>query len=199
MCNDNPGMPVAPRHIPDEVLAQENSAAYLSAIPTSLQREEDDIARFVLTENSSPRAKLRKIYRIADEMLRHADVHVACHDGCASCCKMNVQITEVEASAIERATGRVARKLASSTLHENGEFNGVSCPFLRDERCSIYEHRPLSCRIHVSFYENAYWCQPERNLLHKGPMVKFSGLAEAISRVGSRHPILMGDIRDFFV
>lgn len=26
---------------------------------------------------------------------------------------------------------------------------GVACPFLEDESCSIYEHRPLSCREYL--------------------------------------------------
>jgi len=187
-----------PRDVPDESRAADSRAAFLQAIPAALQHREDNIPKLVAADNSSSRSKLRKIYRIADEMLQHAASHVACHDGCASCCKMNVQITGEEAAAIERATGRLARTIASSMPHASGEYNGIPCPFLVDERCSIYEHRPLACRMHVSFYSNAYWCHPERNLSHPAPMVKFEGLTEALSKIGARQKFFFADIRDFF-
>ena len=90
--------------------------------------------------------------------------HVACVGKCADCCRMNVSISGLEAKLIAEATGRKAATVEDSIRHEQGRFVGVACPFLRDDLCTIYEHRPLVCRNHASFYPTAKWCMPEHSL-----------------------------------
>ena len=86
-----------------------------------------------------------------------------------------------------------------SVKHEQDRFVGVACPFLRNDLCTIYEHRPLVCRNHASFYATAKWCMPEHSLRTDAPMVNFSGIDEAYFAVSSgRDRMILADIRDFF-
>ena len=105
------------------------------------------------------------------------DSRVSCGAGCGACCRQMVPIGEMEARYLaeliaampeerrKRVTQRfveaVAKLRANDLLavpsdpgerHRRGMeyFNlGLPCPFLDDERCSIYEHRPASCREYL--------------------------------------------------
>jgi len=102
---------------------------------------------------------------------------VSCRAGCGACCRQIVPISEIEARYLadlmaampkeqrERVTARFADVVAK--LRANGLFEvpsdpgerhrlgveyfrlGLPCPFLEDESCSIYEHRPASCREYL--------------------------------------------------
>ena len=182
----------------DDLLAHARRATFVAKIPGDLTNLENSLAVRLRSENSSARSKLQKIYRLADQIMQHAAPHVACHKGCSSCCKMNVQITSDEAALIEQTGGVQAASLKSTAIHEIGKYNGVPCPFLKDGQCSIYEARPLVCRTHVSFYSDDYWCHPSRNLEQAAPVVGFSGLFDAINGVRATKNGVFGDIRDFF-
>jgi hypothetical protein len=85
----------------------------------------------------------------------------ACRAGCAHCCHQTVAVTAPEVFAIHahlRATrtpdeldafaGRI--RAVDDRTRGMATLDRVSpdfpCPFLVDERCSIYEARPLACR-----------------------------------------------------
>jgi hypothetical protein len=82
---------------------------------------------------------------------------VQCRAGCASCCRLMITVFPDEAVlALFAAESvgvvpdrtRLERQATARTLRE---WNALSredrtCVFLRDERCSIYEHRPSACR-----------------------------------------------------
>jgi putative zinc- or iron-chelating protein len=85
----------------------------------------------------------------------------ACRAGCAHCCHQTVGVTAPEVFAIHahlRATrtpdelDAVAGRIRAADDRTRGmaSLDRVSpdlpCPFLVDERCSIYEARPLACR-----------------------------------------------------
>lgn len=124
---------------------------------------------------------------------------MACKDGCAACCHMNVTISAIEAKQIQAVTGARSIALDSSRTHDPAEFGGKRCPFLSESKCSIYDSRPFSCRKHVSFDTTSYWCQPERSHKHNLPMIRFDGAEEAFFEVtGRSHSGVFGDIRDFF-
>jgi Fe-S-cluster containining protein len=46
-----------------------------------------------------------------------------------------------------RDTGQFKDLAARRVLGEEYFHRGVACPFLEDERCSIYPHRPMPCRF----------------------------------------------------
>jgi len=172
---------------------------YLQSLSEDLRERENNIARQMVTENASAKSKLGKIYLLANELLEVAAPHVACGRGCSSCCKMNVTISSVEADRISNATGWKPAQLTSSKNHPEEAFAGIACPFLVDNTCSIYENRPLVCRTHVAFDASSYWCDPNRMHQQEMPMVRFSGLQEALGKISTgRNGAVYADIRDFF-
>ena len=95
--------------------------------------------------NASAQSKLGRIYALVDELSAYRAPYVACKQGCSDCCRMNVQISNLEAERIAAATGHRPRTLVRSVKHDNGKFAGEACPFLDGNACSIYEHRPYVC------------------------------------------------------
>jgi Fe-S-cluster containining protein len=85
---------------------------------------------------------------------------VSCKAGCAACCKILVHCSLAEAmDIVEQHFGQV-RELRprlqelSSRLMSNADmtaYYGTRCVFLDgNDRCSIYEHRPMVCRTHYA-------------------------------------------------
>jgi len=66
---------------------------------------------------------------------------VNCKIGCSSCC-MNFSILPIEFYAIK---GKINNKLKDINVTEKDE---TSCLFLAEEKCLIYEFRPIICRTH---------------------------------------------------
>jgi Fe-S-cluster containining protein len=179
--------------------AEERREAFVQSIPEDLREREDRLPVQLRAENASAQSKLGRIYALVDEFSALRASHVACGKGCSDCCRMNVQISNVEAARIERGTGLRARPLAHSVTHDDAKFAGAACTFLHEEVCTIYEYRPYVCRNHASFDVDAYWCDPVRMHAPKMPRVQMGGVDEALLDVlkGSRNPVL-ADIRDFF-
>lgn len=174
-------------------------AALVEALPAELKAREDALPARNRADNASVHSKLGRIYALVDEFSAHRAPYVACKQGCSDCCRMNVQISNLEAARIAAATGRRARTLARSVRHEDGKFAGEACPFLVDGSCSIYAYRPYVCRNHASFDVDAYWCEPGRMQTVKLPMLELSGAKQALVEVlrQTKQPLL-ADIRDFF-
>jgi hypothetical protein len=86
---------------------------------------------------------------------------------CARCCKElrpGLSDTEQERLAerlsisVEELRGRyLERTSTDDPEHEPGEqcwrIAGSPCPFLRDDRCSVYEDRPAECRGYPYLFE----------------------------------------------
>lgn len=84
----------------------------------------------------------------------------ACREGCAHCCRFQVAVTPPEALAIAHvvrgrgsaAADALAAQCAELATAERSLDAGGrvrlkrSCVFLHDERCTIYDVRPLACR-----------------------------------------------------
>ncbi len=91
--------------------------------------------------NATPLSKLNSMYKYMNEYNKFVKTFTVCSSGCAHCCKINVVISSIEAAYI-------ADNLNIS--YDDGtnrtKDHGTSCPFLKDDTCSIYEHRPFSCR-----------------------------------------------------
>lgn len=125
-------------------------------------------------------AKLRildQIYDIYETF--SADLSVACVQGCATCCTQNVTMTTLEGYRIFEhlfSTGQqdvfqtlrrtahqerfqptvTTNALAALCMQgndppeENGDWPLATCPFLSNNECPIYLHRPFGCRCFFS-------------------------------------------------
>lgn len=92
--------------------------------------------------------------------------NIACKPGCAFCCKFRISVLPIEALRIaqhvesefsdEEKAG--LRERVGAYIEQLNELHGmarvdtpIDCPFLGEEgRCTIYDVRPLACRMHHS-------------------------------------------------
>jgi len=89
--------------------------------------------------------------------------HAACKPGCSACCHQTVMVTEAEAKLIARETGAAYRhpvQWRGVGQEDRLAFEAKPCTFLAaDGRCSIYEHRPMACRLLFNLDRDALLCQ----------------------------------------
>lgn len=137
------------------------------------------LTRQALNSETVPK-KILWLRREAELVATAAAGLTPCQAGCSHCCNIGTLVAEPEAIAIGKAIGRtpanvpaerVTRALASmqgddgmkqaEAVRElvNSEFYGVPCTFLVEGRCSIYQHRPMSCRYLVNFDTDALLCR----------------------------------------
>ena len=79
--------------------------------------------------------------------------HLVCRAGCAGCCHHHLSVFAVEAeealAAIETLPAPIRARVeeqAREVIKREARGEPVACPLLVDDRCSIYESRPLICR-----------------------------------------------------
>jgi len=100
---------------------------------------------------------LLEAYAIVDAGLREAigreekqGKTLACHKGCAACCRSHttipvypLELIGITWYAVEQLAGPVREKLETQLrTHKQGE----PCPMLVDNACSIHPLRPMACR-----------------------------------------------------
>lgn len=116
----------------------------------------------ILTMNASFRAKRSKLVRLANEVNRALQPQTACQNGCSYCCSMVTYIYRYEALQLAEVSGRHCVDLPfrpHQTVIATGEaLVGKVCPFLVARRCSVYENRPMICRLHHSLNEDPEDC-----------------------------------------
>jgi Fe-S-cluster containining protein len=74
----------------------------------------------------------------------------ACREGCAWCCHLKVLVHSAEAARIASHVIETWTAGQRAALHARLPDARGPCPFLDDDRCSIYALRPIRCRAHVS-------------------------------------------------
>lgn len=82
--------------------------------------------------------------------------YIYCKIGCADCCKKgDYPISQLELEYIMQ--GYISLDAEQKLTVQNNIKNikkGGQCPFLIDNKCSIYQYRPIICRVHGL----AYFC-----------------------------------------
>ena len=83
---------------------------------------------------------------------RYAD-HLVCRAGCSGCCQHHLSVFAVEAEAIRQAvaalpadTRATLEQQARDVTQREANKEAVACPMLIEDRCAVYESRPLICR-----------------------------------------------------
>jgi len=87
---------------------------------------------------------------------------IECGPGCSACCNQNVEVSIPEAILVSLQVADPADPRREAVLETAIAVAGLSqgdrmlcgrpCPFLVDDKCSVYENRPLVCRATFSPY-----------------------------------------------
>lgn len=72
----------------------------------------------------------------------------ACREGCARCCGVRFGVFAVEAERIRAALVQLAPALRERVRAQADDPSHTACALLVDDRCSVYDERPLICRSH---------------------------------------------------
>jgi Fe-S-cluster containining protein len=127
--------------IPTVTLLDKSTLRALPPIPDSLLRERAKLEMDLQGESENQFEKLKRIYDFLNLYNNFVRTFSVCSKGCSACCKSDVHITKLEAIYIEKNTGRVAKRTKKHTRKHK-----TSCPFLIDDKCSVYDYRPFNCR-----------------------------------------------------
>ena len=124
---------------------------------------------------------------------------ISCRAGCGACCRQLVPVAAAEARAIanlvkampeprqahvrKRFEDAIAALSESDVLDRMSEpterrlelgvdyfRQGVACPFLEDEACSIHHDRPLSCREYLVTSSPEHCRSLESGFIEKAPL-----------------------------
>jgi hypothetical protein len=148
----------------------------------------------------SKKGKVIALHKLADKYCAPIAAVAACRKGCNHCCHIPVAITQSEAEAIGEAIGRAPHKLARKHRRPTHFFGYESpCPFLKSNACSIYEHRPLPCRVHFNLDKDDLLCRldeaPGGGIPSPVPYANVVPLLRAYIEMDTGR---LGDIRDYF-
>ena len=72
---------------------------------------------------------------------------MACKAGCSACCRGDFHIALIEGLAVKEAVNALPEETKKIIAHNIANPNPDRCPLLIDDRCSIYNERPILCRI----------------------------------------------------
>lgn len=149
-----------------------------------------------------PQEHIKWLRKACDTAARPLESVSACKTGCSHCCHIAVAVTEPEAQLIAKHSGRkLATPVDNGGLRHQAhaeKYYGHACPFLDKQRCSIYEHRPIACRTHLSADRDALLCElldPEQSAPSLVPYVDLSFLK---FRTITGADIRIADIREWF-
>lgn len=101
-----------------------------------------------------------------------------CHDQCTL-----IPIAKAERAAIEAHTKRRLRVMPEmDRLVMRPQDDGLTCRFLKRQRCSIYEARPLICRLYgaADGLECSHGCRPVGPNLQRPEVQQLIGRLDAL-------------------
>ncbi|MDQ6880696.1 MAG: YkgJ family cysteine cluster protein [Pseudomonadota bacterium] len=169
--------------------------------------------RIQLKQLASAPAIKQKIYWLRELAATFADAvapHAACAGGCAACCYQPVAVTREEAEAIAKETGARLQTPAAWSTDADMQHVGQACSFLQDSRCTIYQFRPIACRLMFNMDVDALLCQMVPGALSHVPYADYSDQKELYVRAhlgrvktgeemrAALKTVQMADLREFF-
>lgn len=155
-------------------------------------------------DRSAPMAELADLANsVADALVEPVKVGSTCKRGCSHCCRQSkIMIDEADAVLLSKMSG-LAMDTPDYTATTN--FEGVACVFLDTDTdsCSIYKHRPMTCRLSVSI-DDPMKCKTEEyrqmvDLRHANhEIIRLVGPRHLKAHDVARGNLKPADIRQFF-
>lgn len=118
-----------------------------------------------IRDKSKPtKLRLKQLRTLAGSFAAEYKSNVACKRGCSHCCYIAVGIMGLEAEVIGEAIGRKPEPVTEFTTDFSYLPLGYDnpCTFLKNNECSIYEDRPLACRIHSNLEPDNTPCRLDK-------------------------------------
>lgn len=139
---------------------QENAIKKVKDLISKLDPQSNKMERLIKqsSQETTPKRKLQKIRELINVINDSLQGVSACRSGCSQCCHIPVLMTQTEADIIAEEIG-VTAKNPSYIRESNMALVGQPCTFLKDTQCSIYESRPLACRLCHNMDEDALLCE----------------------------------------
>ena len=152
--------------------------AVLETLPWLSPESMAKLTNTILLTNTRPALKLIKLTELATKVDLALRPHYSCGRGCSHCCSMITLIYRYEAVRLAEVTGREMIELPfrphDQVLLAGMLVNGKQCAFVVDGCCSVYEHRPMICRLHHSFNKDPRDCEVSCDPTLKRPIVQFN-------------------------
>lgn len=140
---------------------------------------------------------VRRLRRMAEEFSQVGKRFSACSGNCTHCCHIPVGLYETEARVIGKAIGREPERAQHDPLLSERPYGyDRACPFLKEGRCSIYEHRPLACRLQLNLDVDDLLCELVPDASVPVPLANTS--AFHVLYAAACQDDTLADIRDFF-
>jgi uncharacterized protein len=135
----------------------------------------------LLNADVAVQVKIKALWECVDELAAVIRPHAACRRGCSHCCHISVLIPQQEADLMGKRIGVKPHKVRGITCREDIESGYHNpCPFLKDDECSIYEHRPLACRQHFNVDVDPLLCELVGDTASKVPYANLRDYMEAL-------------------
>lgn len=93
-----------------------------------------------------------------ERLSQRYQAHMACKKGCSFCCADRFEISAVEALYLKAGFDQLPTEtqvliqknleLGAGQAGSNEALPGQHCPMLVDGACSVYQHRPITCRAY---------------------------------------------------
>lgn len=190
----------------NHVEAKRRLAAIEQAMTPQWKQTMHDRITSLSRQSAASRSKLPKLYVLMEEVGELRSPHVSCKAGCSACCRtIPVEISDLEARHIAAATGKTMANLPPGR-HTQLKDVTTPCPFLVENQCSIYEHRPYNCRSLAAVDRDALSCSDENTALTRAKdpravpvvMTKMQAFDPLYREIVDRKPAAWADIRQFF-
>lgn len=189
-------MSVPPTTTEMEESISDNMEALRPALPTLQAKVVDIVA---LCKSSLPLRSIHVAVKARAESIAGIVGQVsACRIGCSHCCKMAVGISSIEAGFLGEAIGVVPHTVEGYGESIVEKYINTVCPFLKNNQCVIYAHRPLVCRTHFNVSAYPEQCDTINNPGRDVPNINFTEVWNHYGVLDLMHGAVLADIRDFF-
>ena len=146
-----------------------------TAKTNSVQVDEQSVRQLIRAAQRAPTVARRVawLHRAASPWERPLAAVSACKNRCSHCCHIPVVISGTEAQMIGRHVDiKPTHPTRAVSLADFDDLEGASsavdalkdrpfspCPFLKDGACSVYEVRPMVCRLLVNLDDDDLLCR----------------------------------------